>query len=117
MDLASSISKLALYSTMITLGLYLFKAGDDPAANKTLIGFLIWSSFAHLVVLVFCVMFDDTPSYSGPTMMGIDFPEKVMGIAHWQNISPIGDVPLMVVFFLGDLFLVKMAFDDYLLPF
>ena len=32
------------------MGLYMFAAGKNPSANKTLIGFVIWSSFAHLVM-------------------------------------------------------------------
>lgn len=52
---------LAVY---FVLGVFMFQIGKDPAAHKSLIGFVIWSSVAHFLVLVGCVMFDDTPSYS-----------------------------------------------------
>lgn len=103
---------LAVYAV---LGLYMFKAGDDPPRNKSLIGFLIWSSVAHFIVLVACVLFDDTPSYSGPAM-GFEIPERVWGMAHWQNVSPVGDVPLMFMITLADLYLVHKAFGSILLP-
>ena len=93
-----------------------FKIGNDPEKHKSLIGFVIWSSVAHFIVLIPCVLFDDTPSYAGPTMMGIDFPARIYGIAHWQNISPIGDVPLMLLFIVADMFLAKKAFGSLLLP-
>lgn len=104
---------LAVYAV---LGLYMVRAGDDPSNNKSLIGFVIWSSVAHFIVLVLCVIFDDTPSYGGPAM-GFDIPKRVFGISHWQNISPVGDVPLMLVIIVGDLYLVHKAFNSFLLPF
>jgi len=103
---------LAVYAV---LGIFMFQIGKDPAKHKSLIGFVIWSSVAHLLVLVPCVMYDDTPSYSGPAM-GFVFPERIMGIAHWQNVSPVGDVWLMLVFILGDLYLSYKAFGSLLLP-
>jgi hypothetical protein len=103
---------LAVYAV---LGLYLFKIGKNPAQHKSLIGFLIWSSMAHLIVLVLCVLLDDTPSWSGQ-FMGVHLPERVYGIAHWQNVSPVGDVPLLLLFTFGDMYLAKKAFGTYLLP-
>ena len=105
---------LAVY---FVLGLYLFKIGNDPVKHLSLIGFLNWSSFAHLLVLIFCVFFDDTSSYTGPTFMGISFPSHVMGIAHWQNISPIGDVPLLAAFTFLDIYLSYKSFGTLLLPY
>lgn len=119
----------------------MFKAAKDPAGNKNLIGFLIWSSMAHLIVLIFTCMcgpsrleltrvlchptnqtgrsracsMDDTPSWSGE-VMGINIPARVYGIAHWQNISPVGDVPLMFLFTFGDMFLAYKAFGSTLAP-
>jgi len=103
---------LAVYCV---LGLYIYQIGKDPAKHKALIGFLIWSSFAHLMVLIPCVLFDDTPSYSGK-MMGFDVPARVFGIAHWQNVSPVGDVWLMALFTFGDMFMAYKAFGSVLLP-
>ena len=104
---------LAVYAV---LGVYLLQIGDAPERHLALIGFLIWSSFAHLLVLVICVVVDDTPAYSGPTVMGIDLPERVWGVAHWQNVSPIGDGPLLALFTFGDMFLAYKAFGSLLLP-
>ena len=103
---------LAVYAV---LGLYVYRIGDDPSQHKALIGFLIWSSFAHLIVLVFCVALDDTPSYAG-SVMGVDLPSRVWGVAHWQNVSPIGDVPLLALFTFGDMFLAYKAFGTLLFP-
>lgn len=104
---------LAVY---FVLGLYIFQIGKDPMYHQSLIGFLNWSSFAHLIVLILCVICDDTSSYYGPTFMGIEFPAKVFGISHWQNISPIGDVPLLAVFTSVDIYLTYKAFGSLLLP-
>ena len=104
---------LAVYAV---LGLYMYKAGENPRAHKSLIGFLIWSSFAHLVVLILCVIVDDTPSYSGNTSMNIYLPDRIWAIAHWQNITPIGDVPLMAFFTFIDGYLAYKAFGSLLLP-
>ena len=60
-------------------------------------------------------MLDNTPSYSG-TAMGIVLPARVFGIAHWQNVSPVGDVPLMILFTFGDMYLAFKAFGSLLLP-
>ena len=114
-------TKYSWYFNMIlavyfVLGLYIFKIGNEPSKHLSLIGFLNWSSFAHLLVLIGCVFFDDTSSYAGPTFMGISFPSHVMGIAHWQNISPIGDVPLLTVFTFVDIYLSYKAFGSLLLP-
>ena len=48
---------------------------------------------AGLHAVVVCGV-DDTPAWAG-TAMGIEFPARVFGIAHWQNISPVGDVWLV----------------------
>jgi hypothetical protein len=103
---------LAVY---FVLGMYTYKAGANPAANKTFIGFIIWSSLAHVMVMIIAVITDDTPSYAGPAM-GFDIPARIFGIAHWQNISPLGDVPLLALFAFGDLFLAYKAFGSFLSP-
>jgi hypothetical protein len=103
---------LAVYCV---LGIFMFQIGKDPAKHKSLIGFVVWSTAAHLLVLLFAVALDDTTSYAGPAL-GFEIPPKMMGIAHWQNVSPVGDVPLMIIFLTGDLFLVYKAFGSFLLP-
>jgi len=114
-------TKYSWYFNMIlavyfVLGLYLFQVGKNPMKHMSLIGFLNWSSLAHLIVLILCVLYDDTSSYAGPTIMGIDFPSHVFGIAHWQNVSPVGDVPLLAVFTFVDMYLSYKAFGTFLLP-
>ena len=105
-----------ILSVYCVLGIYMYQIANDPGNHKSLIGFLIWSSAAHLVTLVFCVAFDDTPSYAGPTIMGVDLPARVMGIAHWQNVSPVGDVPLLAIFTFLNMYLAHKAFGSILLP-
>lgn len=104
---------LAVYCV---LGMYMFAAGKDPIAHKSLIGFFIWSSVAHTAVLIPMLFMDDTPSYAGPIIGGVELPARVMGIAHWQNISPVGDVMLMLVLISMDMFLTYKAFGSVLLP-
>lgn len=68
-------------------------------------------------MLLFTVAFDDTPIYDGTeTFMGMTLPPRVYGIAHWPNITPMGDVALMLVIWLGDMFLVEKVFGTHLLP-
>jgi len=98
------------------LGAYMFAVGKDPVSHKSLIGFFIWSSVAHLAVLIAMAIMDDTPSYAGPIIGGFELPARVMGIAHWQNISPVGDVMLMFVLITADMFLAYKAFGSVLLP-
>ena len=40
-----------LFSLYVTLGVFLLLAMRDPWANRGLIGFTAWSSFAHAVVM------------------------------------------------------------------
>lgn len=105
---------LAIYCV---LGMYMWKAGDDVEGNKNFIGFIIWGNVAHLLVTIVIVMVNDDPIYSGPwPLSGIfgDLPERVMGIAHWQNLMM--DMPLLGVFAAGQAYLAKQVFGSYLLP-
>ena len=106
---------LAVYAVC---GMYMFKASAKPEANKTFIGFWIWGALGiHFVVLVFTVLFDDTPVFEGTeTVFGFTLPQRVWGIAHWPNITPVGDVPLLLIFMVGDAFLASKAFGSMLLP-
>jgi hypothetical protein len=45
------------------LGIYLWKAADDPAANRSLISFTIWSSVAHAAVMFLHVFEADEPMH------------------------------------------------------
>jgi hypothetical protein len=40
-----------MLSLYVTLGVFLLLAARDPAANRSLIGFTVWSSFAHAAVM------------------------------------------------------------------
>jgi Family of unknown function (DUF6632) len=40
-----------MLSLYVTLGIFLLLAGRDPSANRTLIAFTAWSSFAHAAVM------------------------------------------------------------------
>jgi hypothetical protein len=87
-----------ILSVYFALGWYMVKASEDVTKQKVFIGFVIWSSFAHLMVTVATVIFDDTPAYSGPwPLSGLvgDLPPRVFGIAHWQNL--LGDMPLVAL--------------------
>ena len=51
------------------------------------------------------------------TLSGVfgDLPERVFGLAHWQNLF--GDMPLVALIVAGDAYLLaKQAFGSYLLP-
>ena len=43
-------------------------------------------------------------------------PQRVYGIAHWPNVSPVGDVPLILMFWALDVYMAKKAFGSFLLP-
>ena len=40
-----------MFSLYVTLGIFLLLALRDPSANRSLIAFTAWSSFAHAVVM------------------------------------------------------------------
>jgi hypothetical protein len=40
-----------MLSLYVTLGIFLLLAARDPSANRSLIGFTAWSSFAHAAVM------------------------------------------------------------------
>jgi drug/metabolite transporter superfamily protein YnfA len=42
-----------MMSLYVTLGIFLLLAARDPSANRSLIAFTAWSSFAHAVVMSF----------------------------------------------------------------
>ena len=42
-----------MLSVYVTLGIFLLLASRNPSANRTLIGFTAWSSFAHAAVMSF----------------------------------------------------------------
>jgi len=106
---------LAVYAV---LGFYMFKAADKPAENKAFIGFWIWGALvAHLIILILTVLLDDTPVFDGTeSFLGMALPQRMMGIAHWPNVSPVGDVWLLVIFSSLDIFLVKKVFGTMLAP-
>jgi len=42
-----------MLSLYVTLGIFLLLAARDPSANRSLIAFTAWSSFAHAAVMSF----------------------------------------------------------------
>ena len=62
---------IAFYST---LGIFMIRAAKDPAANASLIWFVVWSSVAHSLVMAW-------ESFRTPMMMG----------------HLVGDVPVLLI--------------------
>jgi hypothetical protein len=60
---ASSHYFMMIVGVYATLGLFLIRASRDPAANRSLIEFTIWSSVVHAVIMA-------VQSYSDPMRMG-----------------------------------------------
>jgi hypothetical protein len=56
-------------SVYITLGIFLLLSARNPSANRSLIGFAAWSSFAHAAVMV--VMAFQTPSGRGEFLSAV----------------------------------------------
>ncbi len=44
-------SMAMMFSLYVTLGIFLLLASRDPSANRSLIAFTAWSSFAHAAVM------------------------------------------------------------------
>jgi hypothetical protein len=62
---------IAVYSV---LGIFMIRAAKDPAANSSLIWFVVWSSVAHSLVMAW-------ESFRTPMMMG----------------HLVGDVPVLLI--------------------
>jgi hypothetical protein len=62
---------IAVYST---LGIFMIRAAKDPAANASLIWFVVWSSVAHSLVMAW-------ESFRTPMMLG----------------HLVGDVPVLLI--------------------
>jgi hypothetical protein len=62
---------IAFYST---LGIFMIRAAKDPAANASLVWFVVWSSVAHALVMAW-------ESFRTPMMMG----------------HLLGDVPVLLI--------------------
>jgi hypothetical protein len=56
-------------SVYITLGIFLLLSARNPSANRSLIGFAAWSSFAHAAVMV--VMAFQAPSGRGEFLSAV----------------------------------------------
>ena len=53
------------------LGLCLFFAASDPAANKLLLSWSMWgSNLVHGLVAISSCFYATTPVYSGPSIVG-----------------------------------------------
>lgn len=60
---ASSHYFVMIVGVYATLGLFLIRAARDPAANRSLIEFTIWSSVVHAAIMA-------VQSYTDPMRMG-----------------------------------------------
>jgi len=60
---ASSHYFVMIVGVYATLGLFLIRAARDPAANRSLIQFTIWSSVVHAAIMA-------VQSYTDPMRMG-----------------------------------------------
>ncbi len=60
---ASSHYFMMIVGVYATLGLFLIRAARDPAANRSLIEFTIWSSVVHAAIMA-------VQSYTDPMRMG-----------------------------------------------
>lgn len=52
-----------MLSVHVTLGIFLLLAARDPSANRSLIAFTVWSSFAHAAIMA--VLAFQNPSERG----------------------------------------------------
>ena len=57
---------MMIVGVYFTLGVFLFRAADDPAANRSLIWFTVWSSIVHALVMAWEAM--RTPGQHGHLM-------------------------------------------------
>src|SRR5712692_4464013 len=58
-----------MLSLYVTLGIFLLLAARNPSANRSLIGFTAWSSFAHAAVMAVLAL--QTPSERGHLLGGV----------------------------------------------
>ena len=63
-----------MLSVYVTLGIFLLMATRNPSANRSLIAFTAWSSFAHAAVMA--VMAFQTPDERGELLIAV----AVLGI-------------------------------------
>ena len=62
------------------LGLYLWKAADNPAANRSLISFTVWSSVAHAAVMFVHVFEADEPMHLVADIPALILVAGVLGV-------------------------------------
>jgi multidrug transporter EmrE-like cation transporter len=62
------------------LGIYLWKAADNPAANRSLISFTIWSSLAHAAVMFVHVFEADEPMHLVADIPALILVAAVLGV-------------------------------------
>jgi uncharacterized protein DUF6632 len=57
------------YTVLATLGVFLVLAARNPAAYRTFIAYVVWSSFAHTAVMV--LMAIELPTKRGELLAGV----------------------------------------------
>ena len=62
------------------LGIYLWKAADDPAANRSLISFTIWSSVGHAAIMFMHVFEADEPMHLVADIPALIIIAAVLGV-------------------------------------
>ena len=65
----STYGDAMMLSLYFALGVFLLFAARDPAANRSLIAFTAWSSFAHAAVMTVQTL--RSPSYGGGLLGGV----------------------------------------------
>jgi hypothetical protein len=63
---ASNDYYMMIVGVYFTLGVFLFRAAADPAANRSLIWFTVWSSIVHAAIMAWEAM--RTPGQHGHLM-------------------------------------------------
>ena len=111
------------YWNMITipwygvLGLCLYCASFDPAANKLLLSYTMWgANFAHGIVAtssLFNGVPTTAPHYIGPSLIG-DIPESMFGLYQYDKLF--AAIPLWFGLFLINLCFAKKYLGSALLP-
>ena len=118
-----SDNKYHPYWNMITipwygvLGLCLYCASFDPAANKLLLSYTMWgANFAHGIVAtssLFNGVPTTAPHYVGPSLIG-DIPESMFGLYQYDKLF--AAIPLWFGLFLINLCFAKKYLGSALLP-
>jgi len=91
-----------ILGSYFVLGLFLIAVSKDPTQHKSLLCFNIWgANMAHNLAMIYAAAFYFEAPY---TFFGLP-----------ANISPIGDIPALLMFFMLNLYFYKQVFGTYFL--